>query len=60
MFCEPLNLFERAGPKRTQLAVVDESTSWTVGQQTILLGDCLAVLREVASGSVDVIVTSPP
>ncbi len=45
---------------RTQLAVLNEPSSWTVGQQTILLGDCLAVLQEVASASVDVIVTSPP
>ena len=32
-----------------------QATSWT-----IVLGDCLAVMRELPRGSVDVIVTSPP
>lgn len=33
---------------------------YRVGQQQIILGDCLRVLRRMAEGSVDVIVTSPP
>lgn len=33
---------------------------WQVGDQTIVLGDCLQGLRNLASGSVDVVVTSPP
>jgi site-specific DNA-methyltransferase (adenine-specific) len=45
---------------RSQLADDGELISWTVGQQTILLGDCLAVLQEIETASVDVIVTSPP
>lgn len=32
---------------------------YRVGQQQIVLGDCLRVLRRMAAGSVDVIVTSP-
>lgn len=32
----------------------------TVARQTVVLGDCLAGLRAVPSGSVDVVVTSPP
>jgi site-specific DNA-methyltransferase (adenine-specific) len=31
-----------------------------VGRQTVMLGDCLARMAEMAEGSVDVIVTSPP
>ncbi len=33
---------------------------YRVGRQTVTLGDCLAGLSQVASGSVDVCVTSPP
>ncbi len=33
---------------------------WLIGRHEILLGDCLRVLREVSTASVDVIVTSPP
>ena len=33
---------------------------WTVGNQEVILGDCLAELRHLAASSVDVVVTSPP
>jgi site-specific DNA-methyltransferase (adenine-specific) len=33
---------------------------WTVGQQEVILGDCLAVLRSLPADSIDVAVTSPP
>lgn len=33
---------------------------WTIGRQTFIEGDCLAELKGLDSGSVDVIVTSPP
>jgi site-specific DNA-methyltransferase (adenine-specific) len=33
---------------------------WDVGRQKIIQGDCLATLRGMPAGSVDVIVTSPP
>ena len=36
------------------------ATEWIVGSQTILVGDCLERLGEIAPGAVDVIVTSPP
>lgn len=32
----------------------------TVGSQTVLIGDCLQLLSEIAEHSVDVVVTSPP
>ena len=31
-----------------------------IGRQTVVLGDCLAGLRQLISGSIDVCVTSPP
>jgi site-specific DNA-methyltransferase (adenine-specific) len=40
--------------------VQDRPCRWTVGQQEVVLGDCLAELRMLAPSSVDVIVTSPP
>jgi len=33
---------------------------WRVGHQTVIAGDCLTELKEIAPASVDVIVTSPP
>ena len=33
---------------------------WCVGRQKIMLGDCLAVLRTMPPGKVDLVVTSPP
>lgn len=33
---------------------------WEIGNQTVILGDCLEQLRARPSGSVDVVVTSPP
>jgi site-specific DNA-methyltransferase (adenine-specific) len=33
---------------------------WQIGNQTIIEGDCLAELGRLDSGSIDVIVTSPP
>ena len=38
----------------------DRDGEWTVGRQTIRVGDCLKRLEELPTGSVDVIVTSPP
>jgi site-specific DNA-methyltransferase (adenine-specific) len=33
---------------------------WKVGDQRIVLGDCLGVMRSMPSGLIDLIVTSPP
>jgi site-specific DNA-methyltransferase (adenine-specific) len=41
-------------------AAMPAETEWDVGRQKIIQGDCLATLREMPAGSVDVIVTSPP
>lgn len=38
----------------------DPSSLWEVGQQSVVLGDCLGVLRTLPTASVDVVVTSPP
>ena len=35
-------------------------TRWMVGRQTVIRADCLTELRTMSSGSVDVVVTSPP
>lgn len=32
----------------------------TVGRQTVITGDCLAILAQITTDSVDVVVTSPP
>jgi site-specific DNA-methyltransferase (adenine-specific) len=36
------------------------SNRWVIGRHTVIKGDCLAELREMESGSVDAVVTSPP
>ncbi len=36
------------------------SPCWTVGNQQVVLGDCLTELRAMAANSVDVVITSPP
>jgi site-specific DNA-methyltransferase (adenine-specific) len=42
-------------------ALAETSKSrWLIGRQTVINGDCLAELRGMESGSVDVVVTSPP
>lgn len=40
--------------------VADDEARWTIGDQTVVLGDCLAGLKALPEGSVDVVVTSPP
>ncbi len=43
------------------VALADSNaTTWTAGRQTVVLGDCLAALRPLATESIDVVVTSPP
>lgn len=41
-------------------SLVGKGQVWTVGRQQIRLGDCVDHLRNLPSGSVDVVVTSPP
>ena len=52
------NLRELIRAKRSP--AMPAETEWDVGRQKIIQGDCLATLREMPAGSVDVIVTSPP
>lgn len=40
--------------------ITDEETRWRVDNQTVVLGDCLAGLKTLPEGSIDVVVTSPP
>lgn len=44
----------------TKLSTPVDQTSWAIGNQSVVLGDCLAVLRTMEPASVDAIVTSPP
>ena len=44
----------------TNLSSAVADTAQTVGKQTVLQGDCLAVLQRLRTASVDLIVTSPP
>jgi site-specific DNA-methyltransferase (adenine-specific) len=36
------------------------ANEWTVGNQTVVLGDCLKLLRKLPDQSIDIVVTSPP
>ncbi len=45
---------------RTHYATPDDSHEWRVGQQTVVHGDCLQILRALPDASIDVVVTSPP
>lgn len=44
----------------TRPARAPDESRWQVGAQTVIQGDCLRVLTELADRSVDVVVTSPP
>lgn len=35
-------------------------TRWKIGSQEVVLGDCLSGMEQIAEGSIDVVVTSPP
>src|SRR5271157_2713060 len=45
---------------RRQIPYPEEDEIRWVGQQRIIKGDCLAVLKTLAGSSIDVVVTSPP
>ncbi|MBE7184510.1 MAG: site-specific DNA-methyltransferase [Methylobacterium mesophilicum] len=48
-------------PSRAQVEKRDlEPTTRVLGQQKIIVGDCLAVLGTLPNASIDVVVTSPP
>lgn len=38
----------------------DSEIAWEVGGQKIIQGDCLAVLKDMPSQSIDLVITSPP
>ncbi|HVZ10772.1 DNA-methyltransferase [Rhodopila sp.] len=54
------NAAEALAEKRHQAKGAEPETSWGVGNQRIVQGDCLAVLSGLPSSSVDVVITSPP
>ena len=51
-----LDAYSDAPPSRRR----KPEAHWAVGQQTVVLGDCLKGLKGLAAASVDVVVTSPP
>ena len=48
------------GLKKLEAPIPEARTRYQAGKQTIVVGDCLAVLAEMPPGQCDVIVTSPP
>ncbi len=55
-----IHRFHNRGASAPASAAKGSSNEWRVGQQTVIHGDCLQMLRALSNASVDVVVTSPP